>query len=154
MSKTTEWAESWLNLRLPVCDTLPSSSPFLRVYIRLYSLPWRRWLYIRGGVLARFCFNLSELSFIIGITTGKISNATDNIYPQFLVGFPCKPDSPVRISTKALGAISGFSLLVIWGQLLSLAGVCGWVMRQNCGRHSFFVFGSYPKINFFGYCPW
>lgn len=77
------------------------------------------------GCASSFCFNLSELSFIIGITTEKISKATDNIYLQFLVGFPYKPDSPVRISTKTLGAISGFSLLVIWGQLLSLAGVCG-----------------------------
>lgn len=27
-------------------------------------------------------------------------------------------------------------------------------MRQNCGIHSFFVFGSFTKINFFGCCPW
>lgn len=58
----------------------------------------------------------------MGITTEKINTAADNIYPQFLVGLPCKPGSPVRTTTKTLGATSGFSLLVIWGQLLGLDG--------------------------------
>lgn len=31
---------------------------------------------------------------------------------------------------------------------LSLAGACRWVMRKNCRIISFFVFGSYVKINF------
>lgn len=59
----------------------------------------------------------------MGITTEKTNTTTDNIYPQFLVGLPCKPGSPVR-TTETRGAISGFSLLVIWGQLLGLAGAC------------------------------
>lgn len=42
----------------------------------------------------------------------------------------------------------GGGRLVIWGQLLSLAGACRWVMRKNCRIISFFVFGSYVKINF------
>lgn len=46
------------------------------------------------------------------------------------------------------GVEGGGGRLVIWGQLLSLAGACRWVMRKNCRIISFFVFGSYVKINF------
>lgn len=111
---------------------------FPQVYIGLYSLPWRRWLFIyKWGCVSSFLLYLSELSFVIGITAEKINTATDNIYPQFLVGLPCKPGSPVKIPVIALGAI--FFFLVIWGRLLSLAGACRWVMKKNCRITSFFV---------------
>lgn len=111
---------------------------FPQVYIGLYSLPRRRWLFIyKWGCVSSFLLYLSELSFVIGITAEKINTATDNIYPQFLVGLPCKPGSPVKIPAIALGAI--FFFLVIWGRLLSLAGACRWVMKKNCRITSFFV---------------
>lgn len=111
---------------------------FPQVYIGLYSLPWRRWLFIyKWGCVSSFLLYLSELSFVIGITAEKINTATDNIYPQFLVGLPCKPGSPVKIPAIALGAI--FFFLVIWGRLLSLAGACRWVMKKNFRITSFFV---------------
>lgn len=110
-----------------------------QVYIGSYSLPWRRWLFIyKWGCVSSFLLYLSELSFVIGITAEKINIATDNIYPQFLVGLPCKPGSPVKIPAIALGAIF-FFFLVIWGQLLSLAGACRWVMKKNCRMTPFFV---------------
>lgn len=82
---------------------------FPQVYIGLYSLPRRRWLFIyKWGCVSSFLLYLSELSFVIGITAEKINTATDNIYPQFLVGLPCKPGSPVKIPAIALGAIFFF----------------------------------------------
>lgn len=131
MSKITKWAEIWLNLRPPVCDPLPYTVRLLPSIHKVMFFAMEMMLLYRWGCASSFLLYLSELSFIIGITTEKINTAADNIYLQFLVGLPCKPGSPVRIPTKTLGAISGFSLLVIWGQLPGLAAVCR-VIRQNC----------------------
>lgn len=131
MSKTTKWAEIWLNLRPPVCNPLSYTVRLLPSIHKVMFFAMEMMLLYRWGCASSFLLYLSELSFIIGITTEKINTAADNIYLQFLVGLPCKPGSPVRIPTKTLGAISGFSLLVTWGQLPGLAAVCR-VIRQNC----------------------
>lgn len=65
-------------------------------------------IYNIGAGVCSFLLYLSELSFVIGITAEKINTTADNIYPQFLVGRPSKPGSPVGISPKTLEAISGF----------------------------------------------
>lgn len=67
-----------------------------------------------GGGVSSFLLYLSELSFVIGITAekNKQTNKKNKIQPQItfipvpgrLVGFPCKPGSPIKIPAKTFGA--------------------------------------------------